>query len=154
MVNFVGISIGNKTFNIFATTSSSQGTMIDSGTIITRLPTPVYAQFRSIFKNLMVEYLPVTPSNDETILDTCYELKGYKYSTVKIPVVLHFENLDAHLDRSQVLWQENSSVYCLVFAGNKDDDNMVIIGDHQLQKLNVLYDIQRSKVGIGAGNCG
>ncbi|GLT44470.1 hypothetical protein SLA2020_183640 [Shorea laevis] len=156
MVNFVGISIGNKTFNIFPTTLSSQGTMIDSGTVITRLPPPVYEQFRSVFRKLMEEYSLVNRPPGEDTLETCYELKGYKYSTVKIPiVVLHFENLDVKLDRSQVLWQEGKSlVYCLAFAGNKDVDNKVIIGNHQLQKLNVLYDIQRSKVGIGPGNCG
>ncbi|GLT44451.1 hypothetical protein SLA2020_183590 [Shorea laevis] len=153
MVNFTGISIGNKTFT---TTSSSQDAMIDSGTVITRLPPSVYEQFRFVFRKLMEEYSLVKRPPNERTLETCYELKGDKHSTVEIPtVVLHFENLDVNLTRSQVLWQEeNSSVYCLAFAGNEDVGNMVIIGNHQLQKLNVLYDIQGSKVGIGPGNCG
>ncbi|OMO61520.1 Peptidase A1 [Corchorus capsularis] len=28
-----------------------------------------------------------------------------------------------------------------------------IIGNHQLQNLNVLYDIQNQRIGIGPGNC-
>ncbi|GLU00453.1 hypothetical protein SLE2022_178230 [Rubroshorea leprosula] len=150
LVNFVGISIGNKTLKI---TSSSTGTMIDSGAVITRLPGTVYEQFSSVFSKHMEDY-GLTRTNGVEILDTCYELKGYKCDTAKIPaVVLHFENLDVNLDSSQVLWK-NSSVCCLAFAGNEAADDMVIIGNHQLQKLNVLYDIQKSKVGIGAGNCG
>ncbi|GLU01201.1 hypothetical protein SLE2022_185220 [Rubroshorea leprosula] len=156
LVNFVGISVGNKTLKISHATLSSPGTMIDSGTVITRLPPPVYKQFRTVFRKLMEEYSLVNRPPGENLLETCYELKGYKYSTVKIPaVVLHFENIDINLDGSQVLWKEGKSpVYCLAFAGNKNDDHMVIIGNHQLQKLNVLYDIQKRSMGIGPGSCG
>ncbi|GKU87424.1 hypothetical protein SLEP1_g1821 [Rubroshorea leprosula] len=150
LVNFVGISVGNQTLKI---TSPSTRTMIDSGTVITRLPDTVYEQFSSAFSKQMDEYGLTRANGDET-LHTCYERKGYKCDTVKIPaVVLHFENLDVKLDGSQVLWK-NSSVCCLAFAGNKADGDMVIIGNHQLQKLNVLYDIQKRMVGIGPGNCG
>ncbi|XVE97299.1 hypothetical protein REPUB_Repub03eG0007800 [Reevesia pubescens] len=152
-VNLVAITIGQKRLEISSavsssSSSSSPSTIIDSGTVITRLPSSVYSALSSEFKELMLEY-PLAPNDN--ILHTCYNLTGNE----TIPnMVLHFENLDVNLDQTAVTWKgEVPSQVCLAFAGNHNEDDLTIIGNHQLQKLNVLYNIQDQRVQIGPGNC-
>ncbi|KAK6249317.1 hypothetical protein QUC31_020882 [Theobroma cacao] len=144
-VNLIAITIGKQRLEMPSV--SSPRTIIDSGTVISRLPSSVYSKLSSEFKELMSNY-PVASSDG--ILDTCYDLQGhYNYTIPKM--VLHFENLDVNLDQIAVTWRrENSSRVCLAFAGA---DDLTIIGSEQLQKLNVLYNIQDRKVGIEPGNC-
>ncbi|GKU87410.1 hypothetical protein SLEP1_g1807 [Rubroshorea leprosula] len=118
-VNFVGISVVNKTLKI---TSSSTGTMIDSGTVITRLTgqsinnSPLFSV--NTWRNTVL-LEPMAVKSWTRVMKT-----GYKCDTVKFP------------------------------TGTKLRAVYPSLVNHQLQKLNVLYDIQRSKVGIGAGNYG
>ncbi|TXG62307.1 hypothetical protein EZV62_013670 [Acer yangbiense] len=150
-VNLIGITIGDQRLGI------SSKTIMDSGTVITRLPSPVYSALRSEFMKFMSKYpraKPTTQQQDQ-LLDTCYDLEGY--GNVTLPnMVLQFPKFQVNLDPSAVIWKEreSDSQVCLAFAGNDDiPDKLTIIGNHQQRTLKVLYDIKNNKVGFGMGGC-
>ncbi|KAK0571177.1 hypothetical protein LWI29_012108 [Acer saccharum] len=150
-VNLIGITIGDQRLGI------SSKTIMDSGTVITRLPSPVYSVLRSEFMKFMSKYpraKPTTQQQDQ-LLDTCYDLEGY--GNVTLPnMVLQFPKFQVNLDPSAVIWKEreSDSQVCLAFAGNDDiPDKLTIIGNHQQRTLKVLYDIKNNKVGFGMGGC-
>ncbi|KAJ8758802.1 hypothetical protein K2173_000523 [Erythroxylum novogranatense] len=148
-VNLLGIQIGSQRLSI---SSGRLGTIMDSGTVITRLPSSVFAALRSAFQASMSKY-PVAPPV-KPLLETCYNLDGY--GNVTIPtMVLNFLRVNVKLDPSAVVWRENgNSQVCLAFAPNKDASDLIIIGNHQQRSLSVLYDIQENKVEFGNGSCG
>ncbi|KAK8550593.1 hypothetical protein V6N13_119109 [Hibiscus sabdariffa] len=150
-VNLIAITIGQTRVEISSGGSSTETeAFIDSGTIITRLPSSVYSALRSEFQGLMSKYPTALP--DET-LDTCYNLDGY--DEPEIPMVLHFDNLDLSLGPAAVTWKGSSqgSQVCLAFAEKEKEDDPTIIGNHQQQNLNILYNIPQQRVEIGPGKC-
>ncbi|KAL6007232.1 hypothetical protein ACLOJK_032728, partial [Asimina triloba] len=75
----VGISMGGEALPIPASTFSSEtGTIIDSGTVITRLPPAAYVELRSAFRQVM-SYLPA--ASPDSLFDTCYDLSGVEMVT-------------------------------------------------------------------------
>ncbi|XP_022751816.1 aspartyl protease family protein At5g10770-like [Durio zibethinus] len=154
-VNLIGITIGQKRLKISSavsstSSSSSPSTIIDTGTVITRLPRSVYSALRSEFEKWMSDY---PRARRDKILDTCYDLRHY--DNVAMPnMVLHFENLDVNLDQTAVTWKgKDRSQVCLAFAGNRNENDLTIIGNHQQQKLNIFYNVQDRRIKIGPGNC-
>ncbi|KAK8641150.1 hypothetical protein V6N13_010578 [Hibiscus sabdariffa] len=148
-VNLIAITIGQTRVEISSGGSSTEA-VIDSGTVITRLPSSVYSALRSEFQGLMSKYPTALP--DET-LDTCYNLE--RYDEPEIPMVLHFDNLDLSLGPAAVTWKGSSqgSRVCLAFAEKENEDDHTIIGNHQQQNLNILYNIPEQRVEIGPGKC-
>ena len=55
-VNLLGISVGNIRLNIPSSVFAKSGTIIDFGTVITRLPQPVYSKLKAAFKKAMKKY--------------------------------------------------------------------------------------------------
>ncbi|KAK9119916.1 hypothetical protein Scep_018009 [Stephania cephalantha] len=150
-VNLVDISVGGQRLSISPSLSESSGTIIDSGTVITRLPPSAYASLRDAFKGLMSRY-PSAEGN--SLLDTCYDLSG-EGSNVELPkIVLHFENgVDVVVDVSGILIGESFSQLCLAFAGNEDETKVGIIGNRQQVTYEVVYDVGGEKIGFGPGGC-
>ncbi|KAE8731650.1 putative Eukaryotic aspartyl protease family protein [Hibiscus syriacus] len=146
-VNLIAMTIGQSRMEI-SSDGSSPSAFIDSGTVITRLPSSVYSALRTQFKRLMWGYPSARLDN---VLDTCYNLEGYEKPEIPT-MVLHFENLDLNLEENAVTWKANGmSQVCLAFAETKDD--VAIIGNHQQQNLNILYNIPDQRVEIGPGSC-
>ncbi|KAJ9178391.1 hypothetical protein P3X46_010278 [Hevea brasiliensis] len=150
-VNLIGISVAQMRLEISSSFPSNPSTIIDSGTIITRLPSSIYTQLRSAFNKSMSQYPPAKAVEP---LDTCYNLKGNRNPTIP-QVVLHFENSnDIRLDTDTVLYKGDiDTVFCLAFAAKEKQSDLNIIGSHQQRKLNILYDLQNGKLGFGMGNC-
>ncbi|KAJ9702799.1 hypothetical protein PVL29_004506 [Vitis rotundifolia] len=155
-VNLSDISVGNERLNIPSSVFASPGTIIDSGTVITRLPQQAYSALKAAFQKAMANY----PLSNGTlgILDTCYNLSGTK--DVLLPeIVLHFgDGADVRLNGKRVLWGENddASRLCLAFAGNSKSTmnlELTIIGNRQQVSLTVLYDIQGGRIGFGDNGC-
>ncbi|KAJ9702808.1 hypothetical protein PVL29_004512 [Vitis rotundifolia] len=150
-VNLLDISVGNKRLNIPSSVFASPGTIIDSGTVITRLPQRAYSALKAAFQKAMVKY-PLSNGRRKKgdILDTCYNLSGTK--DVLLPeIVLHFgEGADVRLNGKRVLWGKHKSHLCLAFAGNSE---LTIIGNRQQVSLTVLYDIQGGRIGFGGNGC-
>jgi hypothetical protein len=123
------------------------GAILDSGTIVTRLPPTAYRALRAAFRRKMRAY-PSAPRN--SILDTCYNLTGTSHD-VKLPrVALVFErNATVELHPAGIMEQG-----CLAFAPTGEDDGDTgIIGNVQQRTFEVLYDVGGGAVGFRRGVC-
>ncbi|XP_044335834.1 aspartyl protease family protein At5g10770-like [Triticum aestivum] len=76
-----GIKVGGEQLSV-APSVFSAGSVMDSGTIITRLPPTAYTSLKTAFKDGMKQY-PTAPSR--SILDTCFDFSGQ--DNVSIPTV-------------------------------------------------------------------
>ncbi|KAH7523927.1 aspartyl protease family protein At5g10770 [Ziziphus jujuba] len=146
-----GISVGGSQVPIPASVFSS-GTVIDSGTVITRLPATAYSAFRSEFRQQMKDYklITVTPN---FLLDTCYDFSGH--AEVKIPKIsfLFGGGTMVDLDVTGILVVLSKSQICLAFAGNKDDSDIAIFGNVQQKRFEVVYDIVGVRIGFRSAAC-
>lgn len=149
-IEVLGITVGGKALAISPMVFKNAGTIIDSGTVITRLPSTAYNNLRSTFRQFMTKY-PRAP--DLSLLDTCYDLSNY--TTISIPKIsFSFNgNTNVNLAPSGILYTNGASQVCLAFAGNGDDDTTGIFGNTQQQTLEIVYDIAGEKLGFGYGGC-
>nr|XP_010913303.2 aspartyl protease family protein At5g10770-like [Elaeis guineensis] len=143
IVNLMAISVSGQQLAIQPSVFSSTVFILDSGTVITRLPPSAYQVLRSAFQSSMMNYRMREPSG---ILDTCYD----ENANVKpASVALHFEgNVTLNLDDSGILFDN-----CLAFAGNKEDSDLGIIGNVQQRTFEVVYDLAAEKIGFQPNAC-
>ncbi|WCJ30443.1 Eukaryotic aspartyl protease family protein [Euphorbia peplus] len=149
-LDFTGISVGGQKLAISPTVFSTAGSIIDSGTVITRLPPAAYSALSAAFKKLMTKY-PSAPAL--SILDTCYDFS--KYSTISVPKIgLFFSGgVEVDIDATGILYVNDPTQVCLAFAGNGDASDVAIIGNTQQKTLEVVYDGALGKVGFASGGC-
>ncbi|KAL6656229.1 hypothetical protein ACP70R_007055 [Stipagrostis hirtigluma subsp. patula] len=149
-LNLVGIKVAGRAIKIPQAVFATAGTVIDSGTVITRLPDHAYRALRSAFVRFMGKYKRAPALS---ILDTCYDFTGH--TTVQIPSVsLVFAGGAAvSLDFSGVLYVSKVSQACLAFASNGDDTSIGILGNTQQKTFAVVYDVANHKIGFGAKGC-
>ncbi|KAI9192628.1 hypothetical protein LWI28_025713 [Acer negundo] len=158
LVKLVGITIGEKRLEMSANSvpGSLPSTILDTGTIISRLPGEVYAGLRSAFQDSMSQYPLADQSSDP--MDICYDLSGSEDDINKIvpSMKLHFDDSqDLNLDPSGVVWKESDSrKVCLAFAVNGNSNDLTIIGNHQQRNLKISYSLFDKKVGFTTGGCG
>uniref|UniRef100_A0ACD5Y407 Uncharacterized protein n=1 Tax=Avena sativa TaxID=4498 RepID=A0ACD5Y407_AVESA len=151
-VNLVGVKVGGRTVRISPVVFSAPGMVIDSGTVITRLPPRAYTALRTAFARSMGRY-SYKKAPAFSILDTCYDFTGH--TTVRIPsVALVFAGgTTVALDFSGVLYVAKASQACLAFAPNGDGTDVGILGNTQQKTLAVVYDVANQKIGFGANGC-
>lgn len=149
-LDFIGMAVGGRQLPISSSVFSAGGTLIDSGTVITRLPPSAYTALRSSFNQAMSKY---PSSSAVSILDTCYDFSGF--STVTVPkIVMQFRGgANINVDFSGIMVGVGSSKACLAFAGNSDASDVTIIGNKQQQTFEVIYDVGNARVGFGDGGC-
>ncbi|KAK2998506.1 hypothetical protein RJ639_022756 [Escallonia herrerae] len=149
-IDITAIIVGGTKLSISPTVFSNSGSIIDSGTVITRLPPAAYSALRAAFRQQMTKY-PTAPALP--ILDTCYDLSNY--TTVSIPKIsfLFNGNVQVSLAFAGILYSGSASQVCLAFAGNSDASDVGIFGNVQQQTLNVVYDVAGGKIGFGQGGC-
>nr|CAD1822915.1 unnamed protein product [Ananas comosus var. bracteatus] len=149
-LSLVGISVAGQQLSILPSVFSTAGTIIDSGTVISRLQPDAYSALRSAFRKHMSAYKPAPALS---ILDTCYDLSGE--SKVIIPTVaLQFAGgTEMNLDVSGILYVASASQSCLAFAANGDPSDIAIIGNVQQRRFNVVYDVSKNVIGFGPGAC-
>ncbi|KAF8729634.1 hypothetical protein HU200_017583 [Digitaria exilis] len=143
-VRIQAIRVGGKQLSIPASVFSA-GTVMDSGTVITRLPQTAYSALSSAFKAGMKQYPPAPPSDP---FDTCFDFSGQ--SSVTIPTVAFVFSGGAvvNLDPNGIILDS-----CLAFVSNGDDSSLGIIGNVQQRTFEVLYDVGGGAVGFKAGAC-
>ena len=143
-VRLQAIRVGGRQLSIPASVFSA-GSIMDSGTIITRLPATAYSALSSAFKAGMKQYPPAQPMG---IFDTCFDFSGQ--SSVSIPsVALVFSGgVVVDLATDGIILDS-----CLAFAANSDDSSLGIIGNVQQRTIEVLYDVGGGAVGFKAGAC-
>ena len=149
-LDITGISVGGKKLSISASVFTTAGAIIDSGTIITRLPPAAYAALRSAFRQRMRQY-PM--AKELSILDTCYDFSNYK--SVIIPKISFFfrGSVEVIIPLTGTLFYNNVSQVCLAFAANDDDSDVAIFGNTQQKTLQVVYDGAGGRVGFSVHGC-
>ncbi|KAH7689200.1 Aspartic peptidase A1 family protein [Dioscorea alata] len=142
------IKVAGKPLSVPTSSSySDTPTIIDSGTVITRLPTDVYTALSSAVSDALSKYPSESPYS---ILDTCF--KGSAASVVAPEVVFVFEGgAEWKLGTKNVLIDVDGGKTCLAFA---PAGRVAIIGNRQQQTFKVVYDIGSSKLGFASGACG
>ncbi|KAI5409241.1 aspartyl protease family protein At5g10770 [Lathyrus oleraceus] len=149
-LDIAGISVGGTKLPISPSLFTSGGAIIDSGTVITRLPPTVYASLRDSFRKGMAKY---PNASALSILDTCYDLSGTKI--VSIPKVAFFLGGGNTLEIAApgILYVASLKQACLAFAANGDDSDVTIFGNVQQRTLEVVYDVGGGKIGFGYNGC-
>ncbi|XP_048434862.1 aspartyl protease family protein At5g10770-like [Pyrus x bretschneideri] len=152
-LDLVGISVSGQQVSIPSTVFST-GTLIDSGTVITRLPAAAYTAMRDAFREGMKSY--GEPKTVEGVLDTCYDLRAYNLETVSFPAVAFTFSggltLELKLAGTVIVIVDTSQV-CLAILPSTKDGQPGIIGNFQQIGFEVVYDVAGGKIGFAAGSC-
>ncbi|XP_039127101.1 aspartyl protease AED3-like [Dioscorea cayenensis subsp. rotundata] len=146
-VNLTGIRLGRKLIPVHSfDPSSGAGTVLDPGSMYTRLSAPDYAAVRDAFR----EYVNGTVTSLGGF-DTCYD------GPVNPPVVtLVFDRLQVKLPPENVMIHSSSgSLSCLAMYGAAENDTsgLNIIGSMQHQNHRILFDVPNRRVGIAREIC-
>ena len=148
-IDLIGVSVGGTRLPVTPAVFRAVGTIIDSGTVITRLPSEAYSALRSSFRIAMAGYPFFQLSRD---LDTCYDFRNNR--TVTTPrITLHYSGLDAVLGANAVFLPVGSSFYCLGFQSTASTGDFGIIGNVQQKTSEVIYDIGAKRIGFVGGAC-
>ncbi|XP_059658484.1 aspartyl protease family protein At5g10770-like [Cornus florida] len=153
-LNLTAIVVANRTLGL---DYNKDPTIIDSGTMVTRLPTLVYASLRYEFKRIMSlekKNILVDLSSKE-FLDTCYKGSLKEMSSYVPQVRMVFQGgVELPLAPQNLLVEGNKpGTVCLAFANYMDNGGTAIIGNIQLQTYSVAYDVSNSRIGFAAGGC-
>ncbi|CAL4995076.1 unnamed protein product [Urochloa decumbens] len=138
------IRVGGAQLNI-PTSAFSAGAIMDSGTVVTRLPRTAYSALSSAFKAGMKRYRRAPASG---ILDTCFNFKGQTSISIPTVALVFSGGAVVNLDPNGVMLDN-----CLAFAGNSDDTSLGIIGNVQQRTFEVLYNVGGGAVGFRPGAC-
>ncbi|KAK9117929.1 hypothetical protein Scep_016022 [Stephania cephalantha] len=145
-----GISIDGRKLPIDPSILNSPGTILDTGTPITRLPAKAYTRLRDSFRRLMAAY----PLGEKAkTLDTCYLITEAKLKQIPLPkIVMHFKDVDVEVHRSGIL-VKTRKVFCLAFSAKRDEGTPGIIGNKQQSTYEVVYDLDGEKIGFRPNGC-
>ncbi|XP_062222174.1 aspartyl protease family protein At5g10770-like [Phragmites australis] len=145
-IQLTGITVAGKSLSVSSSAYSSLPTIIDSGTVITRLPTSVY----SALSKALASAMKGTPrASAFSILDTCFQGQA---SRLRVPAVnMAFAGgAVLKLAARNLFVDVDSATTCLAFAPAR---SAAIIGNTQQQTFSVVYDVKNSKIGFAAGGC-
>ncbi|PUZ77399.1 hypothetical protein GQ55_1G367600 [Panicum hallii var. hallii] len=145
-IKLTGITVAGRPLSVSSSAYSSLPTIIDSGTVITRLPTGVY----SALSKAVAAAMKGTPRVSAfSILDTCFQGQA---SQVRAPAVnMAFAGgAVLKLAARNLLVDVDSATTCLAFAPAR---SAAIIGNTQQQTFSVVYDVKSNKIGFAAGGC-
>lgn len=152
-VNLTGVSIGRVLVPIAPeflafNPNTGSGTVIDSGTVVTRFVQPAYEAIRDQFRKQVKG-----PFSNLGVFDTCFA----STSEAEAPTVtLHFTGLDLKLPMENSLIHSSSgNLACLAMAAAPNNVNSVlnVIANYQQQNLRILFDVVNLRVGIARELC-
>ncbi|KAI5660378.1 hypothetical protein M9H77_29171 [Catharanthus roseus] len=151
-LNLTGISIGGVSVSVSSPSFGKGGILIDSGTVITRLPPTMYRQVKAEF---LKQFSGYEQAPSFSILDTCFNLSTYE--EVNIPTIkMKFEG-DAELivDVTGTFYfaKPDASQVCLALASLSYEDEIGIIGNYQQRNTRVIYNTKESKLGFARETC-
>ncbi|KAM1114097.1 hypothetical protein TB1_046033 [Malus domestica] len=135
-----------------ASSFASGGILIDSGTVISRLPPSVYKAVKTEFLKQFYGY-PMAPGF--LILDSCFNLSAYQ--EVNIPTLkFHYEGdteMNVHVIGIFYLVQTDGSQICLALTSLSYEYEIAIIGNYQQKNQRVIYNTKDSKLGFAEESC-
>lgn len=152
-VNLTGVSVGRVQVPIAPELltfdpNSGAGTIIDSGTVITRFVQPIYTAIRDEFRKQVNG-----PFSSLGAFDTCF---ASAKEAVAPAIKFHFTDLDLVLPMENSLIHSSSgSLTCLSMAAAPNNVNSVlnVIANLQQQNLRILFDVTNSRLGIARELC-
>ncbi|XP_062097849.1 aspartyl protease AED3 [Humulus lupulus] len=152
-VNLTGLSVGRVLVPIAPeflafNPQTGSGTVIDSGTVITRFVEPVYAAIREEFRKQVQG-----PFSTLGAFDTCFEGKREMLAPL---ITLHFTGMDLKLPlENSLIHSSAGTVACLAMAAAPMNVNSVlnVIANLQQQNLRILFDVANSRLGIARELC-
>uniref|UniRef100_A0A5B6Z052 Peptidase A1 domain-containing protein n=1 Tax=Davidia involucrata TaxID=16924 RepID=A0A5B6Z052_DAVIN len=151
-VNMIGIKVGREVVDIPQSalafnTVTGAGTIIDSGTVFTRLVQPAYIPVRDAFRK-RVGNLTVSSLGG---FDTCYTVP-----IVAPTITFMFTGMNVTLPADNILIHSTAgSTTCLAMAAAPDNVNSVlnVIANMQQQNHRVLFDVPNSRLGVARQFC-
>ena len=149
-LDMIDIGVGGEKLSIDRSVFSTSGTVIDSASLITRLPPAAYGRVRNAFEAKMTKYPKASAFEN---LGTCYDFSGN--ATVVMPTIsLYFNGgVEMPIDARGILYFNKISQACLAFAKNGDDNDVMILGNFQQKGYEVVYDDANGRVGFATGRC-
>ncbi|KAI4380191.1 hypothetical protein MLD38_006410 [Melastoma candidum] len=150
-ITITGITVGATPLSKKSSSILSKATsIIDSGTVITRLPPTVYMEVCSVYKKYMAKYPKVPPAE---FLDTCHDFS--KFNRVRFPEkdFAFRGGMKVELDVMGIFYTFKRSQVCLAFAPNSKDSDLVVFGNMQLRTLEVTHDVAGGKLGFSSNGC-
>ncbi|KAK2965681.1 hypothetical protein RJ640_023499 [Escallonia rubra] len=152
-VNLTGVNVGRVRVPIAPELlafdpSTGAGTIIDSGTVITRFVQPVYNAIRDEFRHQVKG-----PFTSLGAFDTCFAATN---EDVAPAITLHFTGMDLVLPlENSLIHSSSGSLACLSMAAAPNNVNSVlnVIANLQQQNLRILFDVANSRVGIARELC-
>ncbi|KAL3616523.1 hypothetical protein CASFOL_039913 [Castilleja foliolosa] len=152
-INIISISVGHVALSINQHYFTSPGTIIDTGTAITRLPLEVYTMMRDEFQRQMANYgYKIVPS-PYSIFDICYDNSE---DIILIPTITFtFEgdvSVDMDVSTTFAIF-DDLGLACLVFAGTSNGGVLSVFGNIQQKKLEVVYDVAGGKLWFSPNGC-
>lgn len=119
----IDIGVGGERLSIDKSVFSTSGTVIDSASLVTRLPPAAYRKVRNSFVAKMTNY-PKAPAFEN--LGTCFDFS--RNSTVVMPTItLYFDGgVEMPIDARGILYFNKISQACLAFAKNDEDNDAMI----------------------------
>ncbi|KAM6585495.1 hypothetical protein CsatB_012497 [Cannabis sativa] len=142
------ITVGMKPLGV-APTSYRVPCIIDSGTVITRLPNPLYSALSQAFAKIVSTKFAKAPA--VSILDTCFKGSPSAVSAAVPHIQLLFQGgAGLNLGPKNLILEAEKGVTCLAFAASNE---YAIIGNRQQQTYKVAYDISKSRIGFAPGGC-
>ncbi|KAH7847879.1 hypothetical protein Vadar_031251 [Vaccinium darrowii] len=152
-VNLTGVNVGRVPIPIAPELlafdpNTGAGTIMDSGTVITRFIAPVYNAIRDEFRKQVQG-----PFSSLGAFDTCFSATN---EDVGPKITLRFSGMDLVLPTENSLIHSSAgSLACLAMAAAPSNVNSVlnVIANLQQQNLRILFDTVNSRVGIARELC-
>jgi hypothetical protein len=149
-LDLVGIKVAGRELEIPPAVFATSGTIIDTGTVITRLPPRAYAALRSAFVRSMASYRRAPALS---LLDTCYNFTGHTRARIPSVALVFAGGATVNLSARGVLYVSTVSQTCLGFASTGDETTVNILGNTQQKTFTVLYDMAKKRIGFGGKGC-
>ncbi|KAJ6673864.1 ASPARTYL PROTEASE AED1 [Salix viminalis] len=152
-LDVAGISVEGRKLAIDASLFKTAGTIIDSGTTLTYLPSTAYSALSSAFQEQMTNY---TLTNGTSGFQPCYDFSKHANDPIAIPQIsIFFEGgVEVDIDVSGIMLAVNGlKEVCLAFRDNRNDKDISIFGNLQQKTYEVVYDVAKGMVGFARGGC-
>ncbi|PKA65198.1 Protein aspartic protease in guard cell 2 [Apostasia shenzhenica] len=153
-VGLAGLGVGGERLAVAEeefqmTEDGDGGTVMDTGTAVTRLPAAAYSALRDGYVAAAAG-LPRAPG--VSIFDTCYALAGY--GSVRVPTVAFYFSGGAELTlpaRNFLIPVDNGGTFCFAFAPSSSE--LAIIGNIQQEGIQITVDSANGFLGFGPTTC-
>ncbi|RCV12179.1 hypothetical protein SETIT_2G249000v2 [Setaria italica] len=149
-LDLVGIKVAGRELEIPPAVFAAGGTIIDTGTVISRLPPRAYAALRSAFVRSMAAYRRAPALS---LLDTCYNFTGHTRVRIPSAALVFAGGTTVSLNARGLLFVSTVSQTCLGFASTGDETTVNILGNTQQKTFTVIYDVDKKRIGFGAKGC-